>query len=256
MAPTFRDRFLTPKVARAMMSPLGILAAGAGAAAGILTGFGPVAAVAGGIAAWGTRVLVAVPRGPSRPEIDPSSLSQPWRRFVEEAVANRMRFDRAVRRARAGPLASRLQEIADRIDAGVDQSWEIAQRGQLLTEARGQVDVQTVRARLQEVQQKLAVPGSSSVRGTLEQTAQALDAQLAAARRMEDVISGADAQLRLLDARMAEAVTRAVELSARAGDASDLAGIGQDVEGVVSEMEALRQALDEASPGSALSGLA
>ncbi len=237
-----------------MTSPLGIVLAGAGAAAGVLSGLGPVAAVVGGVAAWSARVAAAVPRGPSRPEIDPQSLSQPWRRYVEEAVANRARFDKAARRAKAGPLASRLHEIGERVDAGVEQSWAIAQRGQLLVEARSQVDVRTVFARLEEVRQKLgsgAAGGNPQVTGTLQQTAQALEAQLAAAKRMEDVISGADAQLRLLDARLAEAVTRAVELSARAGNATDLAGVGEDVENVVSEMEALRQALDEAgsTPG-------
>ena len=40
---SFRDRFFSPKVARAMMSPLGIVLAGAGAAAGIVVGLPVVA---------------------------------------------------------------------------------------------------------------------------------------------------------------------------------------------------------------------
>jgi hypothetical protein len=58
----FRDRFLTPRVARAITSPSAIVATGAGAAAGILVGLGPVGAVALGAAALGARVLAAVPR--------------------------------------------------------------------------------------------------------------------------------------------------------------------------------------------------
>ena len=47
---------------------------------------------------------------------------------------------------------------------------------------------------------------------------EALEAQLGSARRLDGLIGGADAKLRLLDARMAEAVARAIELSAPAGD--------------------------------------
>ena len=59
---SFRDRFFTPKVARAMMSPLGIVLAGAGAAAGIVVGLPLVAAAGVGALAWGGRVLAAVPK--------------------------------------------------------------------------------------------------------------------------------------------------------------------------------------------------
>jgi hypothetical protein len=52
--------------------------------------------------------------------------------------------------------------------------------------------------------------------------------------------------LRLLDARLSEAATRAIELSVRAHDPSDLAGLGEDVDVLVTDLEALRLALDEA----------
>ena len=61
MAPSFRDRFFTPPVARAMTSPSGILAAGVGGAAGMLTGVIPLA-VLGVVAGWAIRVR---PRHPT-----------------------------------------------------------------------------------------------------------------------------------------------------------------------------------------------
>jgi len=62
---SFRDRFLTPQVAQAIMSPLGIVLFGVGAAGAILVG-APLAAAAGvGVLAWGGRVLAAVPGDPS-----------------------------------------------------------------------------------------------------------------------------------------------------------------------------------------------
>ncbi|MBA3605267.1 MAG: hypothetical protein H0W46_04705, partial [Acidimicrobiia bacterium] len=50
---SLRDRFFTPRVAKAIMSPLGIVLFGAGAAASILAGL-PLAVAAGvGALAWG-----------------------------------------------------------------------------------------------------------------------------------------------------------------------------------------------------------
>ena len=46
-----------------MMSPLGIVLAGAGAAAGIVVGLPLIAAAGVGALAWGGRVLAAVPEG-------------------------------------------------------------------------------------------------------------------------------------------------------------------------------------------------
>src|SRR6266508_1901404 len=75
---SFRDRLFTPKVANAMMSPGGILLAGAGAAVAIVAG-APLALAAGvGVLAWGGRVLVAMPSNPTRPA--PSALSRRRRR--------------------------------------------------------------------------------------------------------------------------------------------------------------------------------
>src|SRR3954468_16904548 len=116
---SFRDRFFTPPVAPAMMSPSGILLAGGGAAAAILVGLGPIGAVVLAAAAWAGRVAYSVPRNAGGDKIDPFTLNDPWRRFVQGALQAEARFDQAVRTAHTGPLRDRLQEIADRIDEGV-----------------------------------------------------------------------------------------------------------------------------------------
>jgi hypothetical protein len=230
-----------------MTSPLGIVLAGAGAAAGIVA-LGPIGGVVGAAVAWGGRVLAAVPPGPERAEIRPRSLSQPWRSYVERAQGSQRRFAGAVRRAGTGPLAERLGQIGERVATGVEESWEVAQRGHALSEARREIDVETVAGELEATRARL---DAGANRETLARTLDALGAQLASARRLEDVIGRADAELRLLDARLAEAVTRALELSAQASDPADLGPLGDDIDGVVTEMEAVRQALDEAG-GSAV----
>lgn len=246
---SLRDRLLSRRVARAMTSPLGIVLAGVGAAAGILTGLGPLGALAGAALAWGGRVAAAVPAAPAGPEIEPRALGEPWRAFVTRAMADRARFHQAVRVARDGPLTDRLSEIGARVDAGVEESWLVAQRAHTLTQARRQVDKDGILRQLAEARRALADAGlPGPMRGTYERTVEALQAQLDSASRMEQVITQANAELGLLDARLGEAVTRAIELGARAGDVGELGELGDDVESLVHEMEALRQALEEVSP--------
>lgn len=242
---SFRDRFLTPPVARAITSPLGIVLAGAGASAAILAGL-PIAAIIGvGAAAWAVRVAVAVPRNATDARhIDPFALQDPWRTFVRNAQQARRKFDDAVHNARGGPLKDRLSGIGARLDDAVSECWRVARQGQALGDARRQLDTS-------EAERELAALDQSSP--SQSRTAEALQAQIASARRLENTIIDTRDQLRLLDARMDEAVARAVELSVRGGDA-DLGGLGNDVDGLVGDMEALRQGLEEAeqaSPGTA-----
>lgn len=232
MRRSFRDRFFTPRVARAITSPSGILLAGAGASAAILVGL-PIAAIVGvGAAAWAARVAVAVPRdaNPGR-DIDPFALQDPWRSFVHHAQQARRKFDEAVRSAQSGPLRDRLTEIGSRLDDAVDECWRVAKQGQNLSDARRQLDTSGAEREL------------AAIDPTQAETKEALQAQIDSAKRVEATIVDARDRLQLLDARLDEAVARAVELSVRGGDPG---GLGHDVDGLVDDMETLRQGLEEA----------
>ncbi len=244
---SLRDRFFTPPVAKAMTSPGGILLAGAGAAVVIAAGLPIAAAAAAGAAAWAARVAVAVPRNPRAEHIDPFTLQDPWRTFVREALQARTKFDDAVRQARGGPLRDRLTLIGERLGTGVDESWRIARAGQALADARRQVDVADINRQLEQVSASRVAPASAPAR---EQTIKALEAQLETAQRLDAVIVDTRDRLRLLDARMDEAVTRAIELSVRAEQVDDLGGLEHDVDGIVGELEAIRAGLAETdAPG-------
>jgi hypothetical protein len=243
---SFRDRFLTPPVARAITSPLGILLAGAGAAAGIVAGLPIAGAAVVAVLAWAGRVAVAVPRAPRAERIDPFTLNDPWRRFVQDALQSQNRFREAARSARPGPLRDRLEEIGERVSTGVDECWGIAQRGQMLVDARRHIDYGEAERELAELRSRRDLPTPM-----VDSTRKALEAQVLAAQRIDRVILDARDRLRLLNARLDEAVARVAELSVRAGSVDDLTGLGDDVEGLVTEMEALRQGLDAVSGGSA-----
>ncbi|HET6949989.1 MAG TPA: hypothetical protein VFI47_06430 [Acidimicrobiales bacterium] len=241
---SFRDRLLSPRGARAVTSPLGIVLVAAVVAAAWLVGLPWWLAIVLGAVAWSVFVWRRLPRAPRPERIDPFTLHEPWRRFVQEAVQASNRFDRAVDRTPAGPLRDRLSEIAARVRTGVDECWRIANQGEALVEARRGIDVATVDRRL--TQARSAAPGDESAAGTVA----SLEVQKATAERLDRVIDRARSQLRLLDARLDEAVARTLELSAHGaveGTGPGAAGLGADVDGVVTEMEALRLALEETS---------
>ena len=250
---SFRDRFWSPPVARAVTAPSSILLAGGAAAVGIVATaplslpLGVIAGLVAGGLAYGGRVLAAVPRNTSGTAgIDPFAVQEPWRRFVTDALAARRRFDEAVRAMDAGPLRDRLTEIGDRLDDGLQETWRVARRGHTLSGARSRVDAGALEAELAEAEaQQAANPDPRAA-----QVAEAVRSQLASTQRMQGVIEDAVTTLRLLDARLDESVTRAIELSTGTGPAAHASAVGGDVEGIVSEMETLRLALDEAGTAS------
>jgi hypothetical protein len=104
---SLRDRFFTRQVARAITSPVGILLGGGVAAATIVAGVPLLAALPLGVAVWAGKVALSIPRRRGE-RIDPFTLQEPWRRYVQEALQARNRFDEAVGRTRPGPLRDHL----------------------------------------------------------------------------------------------------------------------------------------------------
>lgn len=208
-------------------------------AVSIVAGLPAVAAVGIGALAWAGRVAFAIPRGPRRERIDPFALGEPWRGFVRSALQAQTRFDRTVHSLKAGPLKDHLAEIGARVRTGVDESWQVANRAQAISNALSQLDTTDARRQLAALEAD-TTPASESRTSTEE----SLRAQISSAERMSGVVRDAQDRLRLLDARLDEAAARAVELSVEATDEGVL-GLSTDVDDVVTDMEALRQALDE-----------
>ena len=268
-AHSFRDRLFTRRAARAITSPVGVLGGAAVGAGAVIGGGLPVwAGAAVAAAVWGVNALRLLPRGPRRERIDPFALHDPWRRFVQDALQARARFAEAVHRAPSGPLRDRLGEIAERMQTGVDECWLVAKQGQALVQARRGIDLADVDRQLARLRREgggAGIESDGGAAGTVEVEGEggasvppstavirSLEAQRATAERLDTVIARADSQLRLLDARLDEAVARTLELTAHARTtAGSLSGLGSDVDHLVSEMESLRQALDETSVAAA-----
>ncbi len=236
---SFRDRFFSKRTAEAMMSPLGIVLFGAGTAVSVVAGLPIIAAAGVGVLAWGGRVLFGMPGAPTRERVEPETLSEPWRSYVTSAQDATRRFQRVVSSMPAGPLRTRLDQLAARLDDGTDESWRIARRGHEVVAAVGQIDTASAERQLAELTSQTEHGVASAAQaGTIA----ALEAQLASANRLAAVANSSQDRLRLLDARFDELVARAVEVSVGSGD-SDL--LGDEVDDLVTELESLRIALEE-----------
>jgi hypothetical protein len=231
------------RLAGAAVSPSAALATAAGAAVGLVVGGGaPAAVLVFAAAGWVLRLAVAAVTGgrPRAPRIDPFTLREPWRRFVQAALQAQARYDRTVAQAPPGPLRERLGHIGRRIDVGVAECWRVAQRGHALDDALAALDVPGAERRLAALEQE---------GGGAEEVVESLRARLATAARMREVADEARDRLRVIDARLGEAVARGVELSVRTGAPVDVGALGDDVDDLVLELEALRAALEETDGG-------
>jgi len=178
-----------------------------------------------------------VTNGRGRAAIDPFAVNEPWRRFIQDALQARSRFDETVAATRPGPLRDRLREIGRSLDDGVTGTWAIARQGQRLRDARRRIDTRQVRSRLDAVQRG-TVPNDVAA-------ARSYEAQLAAAERLDAIGSEAEAKLRLMQAQLDEAVAHATELSVRSGEVGELSSVETEIARVAEQMQALRLALEE-----------
>ncbi len=222
-----------------MISPITVGLVAAAVAGVLLAGGHWLLAAALAVVVWIVRVYIstriakrvrALPR-----RIDPFALREPWRFFVRDALQARTRVTEALTRAVDGPLRDRLTELGNELTRGVEQCWEVAQRGQRLTDTRRMIDIDD----LERTKAQLA-PGDPRVAS--------IEAQIDSHRRLREREEATQERLQTLDARLDEAVVRAAELATRSGAAGELESVGDSVTAVVHDLEALRQGLDDVGP--------
>jgi len=230
------DRVGPRKLAEAITAPSAVLLAAGGASVAILAGAPIALAAAAGAVVWAARVALGLPRPPRREPIEPGRLVEPWRSAVQDALQAQRRFDDAVRACAPGPLRERLTGLGDRIDDGVRECWRVARRGQSLEHAVAALEPE-------ELARELAAARAGGA--SQADAAASLEEALNTAKRLSTVARDAQAKLRLLNARLEEAVAQAVELSLEAGDHVDVGSVGSNLDEIVSDLGALRAALDE-----------
>ena len=170
------------------------------------------------------------------------AVTEPWAGFVRSAEAARERFGRCAARVHPGPLRDAVHDLATRIDSSVAECRRIAAGGRVLAEARAAIDSKALDTALRDATaRQVAEPNDPLAMSTVV----ALQSQRATAGRMDEVIEDTVNQLRLLDARLGEAVVRMLELSAQAEVAPSMPQLSTDVDGLLTDLEALRLAVEE-----------
>jgi hypothetical protein len=258
-------------VGRAAVSPSAFVVAAAGVGIGLLAQ-SVVLAVVLGLGAWLVRLLVAALRaGPRRPRlpvvtIDPYAVPEPWRQYVRQAQSAQQRFDSSLATWPEGPLKDRLLMLQHRLHEGVNEVWVVAQRGAALggtVAGKSQRSVVQLSAELRQVQAEqqrtpAAHPADPGRRQALARSEEAIAAQLRAAHRTEEAKAEVLDRLRLLTARLDEAVTRLLELSLEpAGgpvEGSADAATGS-IDALLDDINALHEGLREVGGGSSATEL-
>ncbi len=208
------------------MLAAGVVAAGAPLWGGLVV----VAAVTAAVGTIGHALATTRRHG----RIDPFAVREPWRQHLRGVLAARRRFAEARRRAGTGPRATRLAEIALRVEQAVDTAWVVAREGQSLTDARRAIDVERARRLL-------------DADDTDPDRRASARAQLEAHERLTRRERRTSERLSRLEERLREAAARATELAVAdpGGDAGGLLELVDDVDGIVGELEALRRAVAE-----------
>jgi len=220
-----------------MISPLTVgLVVASVALVGVVSGSWILAAAAG-IITWVARVALSVMVARRvrdlSPRIDPFALREPWRFFVKNALSARKSFAEALARADDGPLRERLIEIEMQMQHAVSVTWNVAQKGQQLTDARRRIDLASVERVI-----------ASAADGDDPRRAAAI-AQRESHTRLTLREDEAKTQLMVLDARFDETIVRVAELATRTGDVIEIEALADEVNDMVDGLDSLRVALDE-----------
>ncbi len=251
------------RLARAAISPSAAIVTAAGFLIG-LAAQSLTLAIALAVVAWLGRMVVALMQTRRRlplVEIDPFAVSEPWRQYVRQSLAARQRFDAAVAQWPPGPLHDRLVFLQPRLGQATAEVWTVAQQGAALDgTVRGvrtgppRPAIEQLSTELQAIQAERQQNPGADREAALARSEEAVAAQIRAARRSDATRTEVLDRLRLLTARLDEAVTQLLALGldrpAREGSVEEAAG---SVEAVLEEIGALQQGLREA--GAAASGV-
>lgn len=240
----FRDRFYTARTARAILSWRLAVGAAVGVALGV-AGLGVAVAIGAGVGVYVALVAGAMPGSPEPPRLDPFTVGEPWRQFVQGAQRAAIRVHDTVDATPPGPLRDRLVDIVARLDHGLAEAYGIARRGHELDTAVRRLDPTGLRSKLAtlEAQRDSApIDPDRLVDDQLADAIASVRSQLETVDRLEARSADTARRLRLTQTRLDELGARAAEVSLGAGDTDSYE---HDVDDLVIELEGLRQAVEE-----------
>jgi len=233
----FRDRFFTPKTARAILSWRILIGAGVAVAMAV-AGVSMAVAIGVGAVVYAGLVLTAMPRPTQRAAIDPFTLSEPWRQLMQGAQGASRKLRETVAGVDQGPLRDQLDTIVEQLEQGLQSAWQVAKRGDEIDDTVRRLDPTMLRSKLTTLEQR----AGADPKPENTAAADAVRGQLESADRLKQQSEQTAASLRLTQAQMDALVARASEVRVGATDTDTYA---RDVDDLVLKLEALRQAVEE-----------
>ncbi len=233
----FRDRFLTTKTAKAILSWRLLVGAGVAVGTGLVGVSWPLAVVIGA-GVYAASVVAAMPRAPKKASIDPFVLSEPWRQIIQGAQSASRRLQDTIRSAGEGPLVDTLSSMAERLDAGLATAWEIAQRGDEIDEAVTRLGPTALRSRLSTLEARSAQMPDADTAAAIE----SVKRQIETAERLSAESADIARSLRLTQTQLDELVAKASEVTQGTVDTE---AYRREVDDLVINLEGLRQAVND-----------
>lgn len=203
-----------------------------------VAGLGLGVAIGAGVGVYAATVLAAMPRGVRRPSIDPFVLSEPWRQLMQQAQASGRKLRTTVDGIDEGPLKQQLHTIAEQLDRGLDEAWQVAKRGDEIDDVVRHLDPTRLRSKLATLQTQAAASPSADTAAAIV----SVERQLATADRLKAQSAETADSLRRTQTRLDELVARASEVRVGMADTDTYA---RDVDDLVIRLEALHQAVEE-----------
>lgn len=260
-----------PSVVRAAVSPTAIAVTAAGVGIGLGAENSVVLAVVLGAGAWLGRMAVAVigrarrdrAARPKPADLDPWSVPEPWRQLARQAMSAQAQFDEAVNEWPAGPIKDRLVSIQPRLWEDVEHVGRVAHRGASLggwnREAAADAARPTTRdlsdqLRRTEAERRSVGQHSPERAAALARSEEALAAQLRAVRKAEQAASDAQDRLRVLVARLQDAVTALLVFGVDSTGPAGADTLAESIDSVSEEINALHDGLADASESALGSG--
>ncbi len=177
-------------------------------------------------------------------QIDPFTLQEPWRRFVQAAQSSRRRIDDVVSKRADGPTRDRLSDTVRQVDDIVARIWEAAQDGHALSGASRLANLPALERRLTQTESELA-DAVEDRRAPIEASLTSLRGSVDAAKRLSAERDVAIDRLREMNERLDELVVRGIEISATNISPTDADSLRAELDAMVVDLEGLRQGLAE-----------
>jgi hypothetical protein len=209
------------------VSPTAALAAAVGAVVGVADRspeLAVVLAATGWAARMGAALIARARRGratlPRPARLDPYSVPEPWRGLLKHAGETQASFDRAVKTWPAGPTRDRLVDLQPRLYVEVEIFGRVAQHGAELTihAEKSRPTAQQLTDELQQIhasRRRQDVDHEAEARAVaLSRREEAAAAQLRAVQKAAEGAAQIHDHLRILIARLDEAVTSLLVMEA------------------------------------------